>query len=56
MERWGAAIQDYEILLRQMPGDEEVIEALFEAHAQFKKHPGEGVKDSKIDAGLHFIE
>jgi len=31
-----ASIQDYEILLRRMQGDEEVIEALLEAHSRLK--------------------
>jgi len=32
--------------------DEELIESLFEAQAQFKKNPGEGAKDSKNDIDL----
>ncbi|KAK7306006.1 hypothetical protein VNO77_43920 [Canavalia gladiata] len=37
LERWEASIQDYEILLRERPEEEEVKRALLEAQAQLKK-------------------
>lgn len=37
LERWEAAIQDYEMVMREMPGDEEVGKALLDAQAQLKK-------------------
>ncbi|CAI8598244.1 unnamed protein product [Vicia faba] len=40
LERWEASIVDYEILLRETPGDEEVNRALLEARVQLKKQRG----------------
>jgi len=37
LERWEASIQDYEILLKETPEDEEVKRALLEAQAQLQK-------------------
>ncbi|PQQ10306.1 inactive TPR repeat-containing thioredoxin TTL3 [Prunus yedoensis var. nudiflora] len=37
LEKWEASIQDYEILLKETPGDEEVSRALSEARQQLKK-------------------
>ncbi|XP_021804110.1 TPR repeat-containing thioredoxin TTL4-like [Prunus avium] len=37
LEKWQASIQDYEILLKETPGDEEVSRALSEARQQLKK-------------------
>ncbi|XP_074280153.1 TPR repeat-containing thioredoxin TTL1-like [Silene latifolia] len=47
--RWEASVQDYEILIREKPGDEEVGRALFEAKIQLKKQCGEDVKDMKFE-------
>lgn len=52
MERWGAAIQDYEMLMREKPGDEEVARALFEAQLQLKMLRGEDIKDLKFGSNL----
>lgn len=52
MERWEAAIQDYEMLLRERPGDEEVARALFEAQLQLKVLHGEDIKDLKFGSNL----
>lgn len=41
MEKWEASIKDYEVLVQEIPGDEEVRRALFEAKAQLKKQRGE---------------
>lgn len=37
LEKWEASIQDYEILLKETPEDEEVSRALSEARQQLKK-------------------
>lgn len=37
MERWEASIQDYEVLMHEMPGDEEVSKALSDARLQLEK-------------------
>lgn len=55
MERWEAAIQDYEMLLREKPGDEEVARALFETQLQLKVLRGEDIKDLKFGSNLFFI-
>ncbi|KAF2284063.1 hypothetical protein GH714_018720 [Hevea brasiliensis] len=38
LEKWEASIQDYEILHKEAPDDEEVGKGLLEAKAQLKKH------------------
>ncbi|KAI8550417.1 hypothetical protein RHMOL_Rhmol06G0104700 [Rhododendron molle] len=56
LERWEAAIQDYEVLIRETPGDEEVGKALFEARIQLKKQCGEeDTKDMKFGSNLVII-
>ncbi|KAJ1411363.1 Thioredoxin-like superfamily [Sesbania bispinosa] len=55
LERWEAAIQDYEVLIREKPGDEEVARALFEAQLQLKMLRGEDIKDLKFGSNLVFI-
>jgi len=55
LERWEAAIQDYEMLLREKPGDEEVARALFETQLQLKMLRGEDIKDLKFGSNLFFI-
>lgn len=45
MERWDAAIQDYEVLMRENPDDEEVNRAMFEAQVQLKEQRGEDVRN-----------
>ena len=37
LKRWEASIQDYEILLKETPEDEEVSRALLEAKEQLSK-------------------
>ncbi|KAF2284055.1 hypothetical protein GH714_018635 [Hevea brasiliensis] len=41
LEKWEASIQDYEILHKEAPDDEEVGKGLLEAKAQLKKHRDE---------------
>lgn len=55
MERWEVAIQEYEMLIREKPGDEEVARALFEAKLQVRILHGEDVKDLKFGSNLVFI-
>ncbi|KAH0989254.1 hypothetical protein GBA52_000737 [Prunus armeniaca] len=55
LERWGASIQDYEVLIRETPGDEEVGKALFEAKIQLKAQRGEDIKDMKFGSNLVLI-
>lgn len=40
MEKFEASIQDYEILKRESPDDEEVNQALLDVQAQLKKQRG----------------
>ncbi|CAH8363224.1 unnamed protein product [Eruca vesicaria subsp. sativa] len=43
MERWAAAVTDYEALIRELPHDKEVAESLFHAQVALKKSRGEEV-------------
>ncbi|KAL6179871.1 hypothetical protein ACLB2K_046542 [Fragaria x ananassa] len=53
LERWGASVKDYEMLIRETPGDEEVGKALFESQIQLKRLHGEDIGDMKF--GLNLI-
>ncbi|KAJ4840327.1 hypothetical protein Tsubulata_023741 [Turnera subulata] len=55
LERWEASIQDYEVLIRESPADEEVGRALFEAQVQLKKKRGEDTEDLKFGSSVVFI-
>ncbi|KAM1180526.1 hypothetical protein ACFX13_019929 [Malus domestica] len=55
LERWGASIQDYEMLIRETPGDEEVGKALFEAKIQLKRQHGEDIEDAKFGSNLVLV-
>ncbi|KAG6648979.1 TPR repeat-containing thioredoxin TTL1-like [Carya illinoinensis] len=55
LERWEVSVQDYEMLIRETPGNEEVGRALFEAQVQLKKRRGEDIKDLKFGSNLIFI-
>lgn len=46
MEKWEACIKDYQILMQEMPGNEEVRKGLAEAEEELKKKWGEDTKDS----------
>lgn len=48
LERWEAAIRDYEMLIRETLGNEEVGKALFEARVRLKKQQSDDVKDMKF--------
>ncbi|XP_072953053.1 inactive TPR repeat-containing thioredoxin TTL3-like [Typha angustifolia] len=45
LERWEASIRDYQVLIQEMPENEEVSKALSEAEAQLKKQRNEEEKD-----------
>ncbi|KAG6736990.1 hypothetical protein POTOM_060055 [Populus tomentosa] len=53
--RWEASIQDFEMLIRESPADEEVGRALFEAQVQLKKQRGEDTQDLKFGSNLVFV-
>ncbi|KAI3966958.1 hypothetical protein MKX01_040599 [Papaver californicum] len=55
LERWQASIQDYEKLIRETPGDEEVSRALFDAQVQLKKQRGEDVEGMKFGTDVIVI-
>ncbi|KAF9610364.1 hypothetical protein IFM89_022034 [Coptis chinensis] len=52
MERWEAAIQDYEILTRESPRDEEMGRAQLEAQVQLKKQRSEHTPNMKFSADV----
>lgn len=43
MRKWEASIQDYEMLLKESPGDKHVSQALLDAQVQLKRQRGEDV-------------
>uniref|UniRef100_A0A6N2LUT2 Uncharacterized protein n=1 Tax=Salix viminalis TaxID=40686 RepID=A0A6N2LUT2_SALVM len=47
--------QDFEMLIRESPADEEVGRALFEAQVQVKKQRGEDTQDLKFGSNLVFV-
>ncbi|KAK9146461.1 hypothetical protein Sjap_006364 [Stephania japonica] len=44
MECWEAAIRDYEMVMRDTPGDEAAAKALFEAQLELRKERGEDIR------------
>ncbi|KAL9245736.1 hypothetical protein vseg_019353 [Gypsophila vaccaria] len=61
LQNWEAAAKDYEILLQESLGDENVAKALFEAQVNLKKHRGEDVSNMvfgnavvKTESSEHF--
>ncbi|XP_048328224.2 inactive TPR repeat-containing thioredoxin TTL3 isoform X1 [Ziziphus jujuba] len=46
LERWAEAVRDYEVLRRELPGDNEVAESLQRAQVALKKSYGEDVHHS----------
>lgn len=55
LERWEVAVQDYEMLIRETPGDDKVGRALFEAQVQLKKQRGDDIKDMKFGSNLVLV-
>lgn len=48
LERWEDAVQDYEVLRKELPFDNEVAESLFHAQVALKKSRGEEVYNLKF--------
>lgn len=48
LERWAEAVRDYEVLRRQLPGDNEVADSLFHAQVALNKSRGEEVNNMKF--------
>ncbi|KAJ4976811.1 hypothetical protein NE237_001917 [Protea cynaroides] len=48
LERWAETVRDYEVLRKELPGDNEVAEALFHAQVALKKFRGEEVYNMKF--------
>ncbi|XP_010279112.1 PREDICTED: TPR repeat-containing thioredoxin TTL1-like [Nelumbo nucifera] len=48
LERWAESVRDYEVLIKELPGDNEVAEALFHAQVALKKSRGEEVYNMKF--------
>lgn len=46
LERWAASVQDYEILVKEIPGDEEVSKGLSEAKLMLQKKRREIIKNT----------
>ncbi|KAK7313128.1 hypothetical protein VNO77_37561 [Canavalia gladiata] len=55
LERWAEAVNDYELLRRELPDDTEVAEALFHAQVSFKKSRGEEVHNLKFGGEVEDI-
>ncbi|PSS05653.1 TPR repeat-containing thioredoxin like [Actinidia chinensis var. chinensis] len=47
LDRWAEAVRDYEVLRRELPGDNEVAESLIRAQVALKKLVQEEVHDAK---------
>ena len=48
MQKWEASVRDYEILLLESPGDEDLAKAYCEAQMQLKKQQGADVSNMKF--------
>ncbi|XP_043689494.1 TPR repeat-containing thioredoxin TTL1-like isoform X2 [Telopea speciosissima] len=48
LERWAESVRDYEVLRKEIPGDNEVAEALFHAQVALRKSRGEEVYNMKF--------
>ncbi|CAL9152111.1 unnamed protein product [Musa hybrid cultivar] len=48
LERWAESVRDYEVLRKELPGDNEVAEALFHAQVALKASRGEEVSNLKF--------
>ncbi|KAL1216101.1 TPR repeat-containing thioredoxin TTL1 [Cardamine amara subsp. amara] len=55
IERWGAAVSDYEALRRELPHDKEVAESLFHAQVALKKSRGEEVLNMEFGGEVEEI-
>jgi hypothetical protein len=50
LEKWEACKKDYQILMQEMPGNEEVSKGLAEAEEELKKKQVEDPKDNSLTA------
>ncbi|XP_064960109.1 TPR repeat-containing thioredoxin TTL1-like [Musa acuminata AAA Group] len=48
LERWSESVRDYEVLRKELPGDNEVAEALFHAQIALKTSRGEEISNLKF--------
>ncbi|URD95161.1 TPR repeat-containing thioredoxin [Musa troglodytarum] len=48
LERWAESVRDYEVLRKELPGDNEVAEALFHAQIALKTSRGEEISNLKF--------
>ncbi|RWW17044.1 hypothetical protein GW17_00019043 [Ensete ventricosum] len=48
LERWAESVRDYEVLRKELPGDNEVAEALFHARIALKTSRGEEISNLKF--------
>ncbi|KAF5207113.1 Tpr repeat-containing thioredoxin ttl1 [Thalictrum thalictroides] len=48
LERWAECLRDYELLRKELPGDNEVAEGLFQAQVALQKLRGEEVQSSLL--------
>ncbi|OVA12284.1 Tetratricopeptide repeat-containing domain [Macleaya cordata] len=55
LERWVESVRDYEVLRKELPGDNEVAEALFHAQVALKKSRGEEVYNMKFGGEVEEI-
>lgn len=56
LERWGEAVRDYEILRKELPGDNEVAESLSRAQDALRLTRGEPSGIDRIRASTHSCE
>ncbi|KAK9087237.1 hypothetical protein Syun_029631 [Stephania yunnanensis] len=52
MECWEAAIRDYEMVMRDIPGDEAAAKALFEAQLELRSERGEDISHMRFVADV----
>ncbi|KAL6838640.1 hypothetical protein ACP4OV_031354 [Aristida adscensionis] len=55
MERWEECVKDYEVLRKQLPGDNAVAEAYFHAEVALKSSRGEEVSNMKFGGEVEAI-
>ncbi|XP_074592855.1 TPR repeat-containing thioredoxin TTL1-like [Curcuma longa] len=55
LERWAEAVRDYEALRKELPGDNDVAEALFHAQVALKTSRGEDVSNLKFGGDVEEV-
>ena len=50
MEKWEVSLEDYEMIVQEMPGDEEVQKTLSNIKVQLKKQRWDHAEDTKLEA------